>query len=42
MTLWQFLNEAGFWTWIGLIILVSELAKFRPITINRCENKDSP
>jgi hypothetical protein len=39
MTFWQFLSEAGFWQWIGMICLAAALAGWRPIVIKRCNCK---
>lgn len=35
MTFWQFLHEAGPWTWAGIILALAILACWRPIVINR-------
>jgi len=39
VTLWQFLHDATLWQWLGLIILASVIATWRPIVIKR--NKET-
>jgi hypothetical protein len=42
MTIADFLAQAGFWQWIGMIILAMALASFSPIKItNNYQNKDA-
>ena len=40
MTIADFLAQAGFWQWVGMIFLVGAAASFRPVTIQKCRDEE--
>ena len=42
MTLADFLYQASFWQWIGMIFLGAVLSQFRIVTINNIKKEAKP